>query len=86
MKNHPKNKFAFVACAAFIPFIGCANPNATIFIRVVDDEGKPIEKVKSDVYNIFDMDSKPGFTDENGLFIVFLNNILHVSGTFQKVG
>jgi len=90
MNTSKISKFTFVTLAALAPLSGCAtltnNPNATIRVRVVDDVGEPIGGVHANVYNIFDLDTTPGLTDTNGVHIIHLQKILHISGSFQKQG
>ena len=86
MKKLMKPRIAFFAIATLIPLSGCANHSATFKVRVVNEEGQPINGVHADIYNVFDMDSKPGLTDINGLYSSHLNNIVEVSGRFEKHG
>jgi len=86
MKKLMKPRIAFFAMAALIPLSGCANHSATFKVRVVNEEGQPINGVHADIYNVFDMDSKPGLTDINGFYSSHLNNIVEVSGRFEKHG
>ena len=53
---------------------------------MVDDIGNPISNVHANVYNIFDMDTKPGLTDTNGMHTTRLDKIFHISGSFKKHG
>jgi len=64
------------------------NLNATIRVRVVDEEGEPISGVYARVYNIFDTrsDYKPGLTDADGVHEVRLYNIYRIGGVFKKEG
>ena len=59
MKNK-NNKFTYIALAMFAPLTGCANPNATFKVRVIDENGQPISGVHANVVNVFDMESKSG--------------------------
>jgi len=90
MKTPKAIELAFATLAAFAPLSGCATltntPNATVRVRVVDEEGKPISGVHANVYNIFDMDTRPGLTDTNGIHSVHLYNIFEISGSFKKQG
>ena len=90
MKTIKELKLAFATLAALAPLSGCAvltnNPNATIHVRVVDDEGKPITGAHAHVYNIFDTGTKPGLTDTNGMHSIHLYNIFEISGSFKKLG
>ena len=78
--------FAFLAFATVIPLMGCANTGAIIKMCVVDEAGKPIDGVRSDIYDMFDMDSKPGLTDSNGFYSSHLQNLNELSGHFEKFG
>ena len=49
-----KIKFSFIALATITPIIGCASPNATVTVRVVDDERTPISGVRTELINIYD--------------------------------
>ena len=90
MKTIRNIRLAFTMLVILAPLSGCAvltnNPNATIRVRVVDEAGEPISGVSANVYNIYDMDTKPGLTDTNGMHSVHLYNIFHINGSFQKQG
>ena len=90
MKKHLAIIFLLFTITTLFPITGCSantnNPNAIVRIRVIDEEGNPIPGVKADICNIFDMDSTPGLTDENGMFSVHLYDIYDISGVFTKNG
>ena len=84
-------KFAFIALVALTPLTGCANinRNATVKVRVVDEDGQPIKGVHSKVmsYSMDDSNSRQGLTDANGIYSVHLRNIhLSIGGYFSKPG
>jgi len=64
------------------------NLNATIRVRVVDEEGEPISGVHASVYNTFSTrsDYKPGLTDADGVHEVRLYNIYRIGSAFKKEG
>jgi hypothetical protein len=79
--------FTTLVFAALMPTAGCCNPNATFTVRVVDDEGTPINIVHSEVINVFDDGGDTsGWTDKDGLYSKHLNNIFEVAGYFEKLG
>jgi len=72
---------------------GClANPSsrlqdATVRVRVVDNEGQPIGGVYADCYSLSDFGSHLGLTDTNGMYSVQLRRIFaEISGDFTKTG
>jgi len=76
-----------IALATLTPLSGCANPNATIKVRIVDDVGKPVNEVRSRLINIFDYGvNNRSLTDANGMYSVHLNKIYEVAGYFEKSG
>jgi len=82
-------KFAFIALVALTPLTGCANinRNATVKVRVVDENGQPIKGVLSEVMSMSmdDSNSKKGFSDIDGMYSVHLRNIhLNIGGFFNK--
>ena len=83
-------KLAFVMFAAFAPLPGCAiNRDATVKVRIVDEDKQPIKGVLSEVMSMSmdDSNSKKGLTDTNGIYSVRLRNIQYnISGYFQKPG
>jgi len=69
---------------------GCASfSNATVRVRVVDEEGQPIQGVHSNLSSLSmdDSNRQHGFTDTNGMYSVHLRNIFAIiGGTFNKSG
>jgi len=66
------------------------NLNATIRVRVVDEEGEPISGVYASVHNFFstrsDYRTGVGLTDTNGVHEVRLYNIYRIGSAFKKEG
>ena len=86
-KNITTSNFVFFTLTVLMPLAGCANPSATIKVRIINEEGAPIKDVQSKLINIYDFDViKSGLTDENGFYSDHLKNIFEVSGYFEKPG
>jgi len=80
-------KLTFVAIATIAPLTGCASPSALIKVRVIDEDGKPINNVTSELINIYDYGTiVKGLTDKNGYYSDYKKNIFEVSGYFEKAG
>ena len=87
MKNLKITEFTLVTLTMFAPLAGCANPSATIKVRVGDDIGNPIANARVNMYNIYDYgEKKIGLTDEKGFYSDYIKNIFEVSGHFEKPG
>ena len=90
--NTIKPKLTLIATIAFLSTTGCvANPldnrNATVTVRVVDDENNPVQNVLSSVYHQNTYKAISGMTDTNGMYSVFLNDIwAEIIGSFKKDG
>ena len=83
--------FLTFICVTIIPLIGCADltnglGSATVTVKIVDDIDKPLEDVRSEVYNLSDFDVAHGLTDTNGKYSLHLDNIEEIKGRFRKTG
>ena len=88
MKKLNIRTIAFLATTT-LATTGCANRlgSATVTVRVVDEDGQPINGAWADFYHLNSMSSNPGFTDVNGLYSTRLENIFaNISGHFTKPG
>ena len=88
MKKLTPHMVAFLAITT-LATTGCANRlgSATVTVRVVDENGQPINGAWADFYHLNSMSSNPGFTDVNGLYSTRLENIFaNISGHFTKLG
>ena len=91
MKNNIIIKFTFFAIVVLFPISGCAESinglgNSIIKIRVVDDEGQPITNAHAKIINIYDYDAPSGYTDSDGVYSRFTENIYHLSAYISKNG
>ena len=86
MRKLNTTTITFIAFATLVPLTGCANPNATIRVSIVDEYGKPIQGVHSEVVSTYTYDITGGLTDANGMYSVHLDKIYDIGGYFQKNG
>ena len=76
-----------VTMGQYFPISKSSLNNATVNVRVVDENANPIQGVRSDYYSLSDDDSLLGLSDTNGIYTVNLKQIYsQISGHFTKCG
>ena len=92
MKNHIKIKTVILTIMLLIPMYGCATKtdivrDAIVNLRIVDDEGTPVEGVNCKILSMAGYDTPTVLSDNNGMCSVQLKNIhSEIMGWFYKQG
>jgi len=87
MKKPQCFKLFFVVAMTFVQGCLATSRDAIVTVRIIDDEGKPINAVRSTLAHTDTFNAKTGFTDADGMYSDELTKIFaQIGGWFEKPG